>query len=63
MADPDMEFVIDSKAHTLSARTYQQDSLGVYQKVEMDNDLVLNPELEEELDDASEELSVSSGGR
>ena len=50
MADPDMEFVIDSKAHTLSARTYQQDSLGVYQKVEMDNDLVLNPELEEELD-------------
>ena len=50
MADPDMEFVIDPKTHTLSARTYQQDSLGVYQKVEMDNDLVLNPELEEELD-------------
>lgn len=50
MADPDMEFVIDTNAHTLSARTYQQDNLGIYQEVEMENDLVLNPELEEELD-------------
>lgn len=50
MADPDMEFVIGTNAHTLSARTYQQDNLGIYQEVEMENDLVLNPELEEELD-------------
>lgn len=50
MADPDMEFVIGTNAHTLSARTYQQDNLGIYQEVEMENNLVLNPELEEELD-------------
>lgn len=49
MADPDMEFVIDTNAHRLSARIYQQDNLGIYQEVEMENDLVLDPELEEEL--------------
>lgn len=49
MADPDMEFEIDKKARTMSAKTYQQDSLGVYQDV--DNDLGLNPNLEKELND------------
>lgn len=34
MADPDMEFVFDREAGTLSARTYQQDGLSLFQQVE-----------------------------
>ncbi|MCL2301564.1 MAG: SNF2-related protein [Firmicutes bacterium] len=37
MADPDMTFVFDREAGTLAARTFQQDGLGVYQRVEGSN--------------------------
>ena len=37
MADPDMTFVFDREAGTLTARTFQQDGLGVYQRVEGSN--------------------------
>ncbi|MDD2301389.1 MAG: hypothetical protein PHG30_02390, partial [Eubacteriales bacterium] len=39
MADPDMEFVIDRKAKTLSARSFQQDGTGTYQCVSDENDM------------------------
>lgn len=49
MADPDMEFVIDIDNETLSARTYQQDSLAIYQKVEVSDNFVEDTDLEDEL--------------
>jgi len=48
MADPDMEFVFDREAGTLAARTYQQDGLGVFQRVEDDGGRV-NTALERQL--------------
>lgn len=51
MADPDMEFVIDIDNETLSARTYQQDSLAIYQEVEVIDNLVEDIDLENELND------------
>lgn len=51
MADPDMEFVIDIDNETLSARTYQQDNLGIYQEVEVIDNLVEDVDLENELND------------
>jgi len=37
IADPDMEFVFDRESRTLSARTFQQGNLGIFQQVEGDN--------------------------
>ena len=51
MADPDMEFEIDTDAHTLSARTFQQDNMGIFQRVETENDMILDPDLERELNE------------
>ena len=45
MADPDMEFVIDAENKTLSARTYQQDGLGLYQTTENGAGEVVNSAL------------------
>ena len=50
MADPDMEFVFDNEAGTLSARTYQQDGLGMYQSVEGGKGEVVNQTLAKQLD-------------
>lgn len=47
LADPDMEFVFDHEAGTLSARTFQQDNLNRFDSVEQDG--VVDEELEEEL--------------
>ena len=47
MSDPDMTFVFDNEAQTLSARTYQQDNMGLYQDAE--NGEVLNTRLVAEL--------------
>ena len=49
MADPDMEFMFDNEKEELSARTFQQDNMNYYRDVSMDGDIVLDPELEEEL--------------
>lgn len=49
MADPDMEFVIDREAKTLTARSFQQDSTGTYQSVFDGNDM----------DEADKELEKS----
>ena len=51
MADPDMEYEIDIDAHTLSARTFQQDNMGIFQRVETENDMILDPDLERELNE------------
>ncbi|MCL2301247.1 MAG: sigma-70 family RNA polymerase sigma factor [Firmicutes bacterium] len=48
MADPDMTFVFDREAATLSARTYQQDGLNMYQRVER-FDGIYNHALEHQL--------------
>ena len=37
MTDPDMEFVFDREAGTLAARTFQQDGLAMFQRVEGEN--------------------------
>jgi uncharacterized protein YuzE len=50
MADPDMEFVIDRKVGTLSARTYQQDGLRLFQNVEAGTGQIANPNLAKKLD-------------
>jgi N12 class adenine-specific DNA methylase len=50
MADPDMEFVIDRDAGTMSARTYQQDNIGLYQTAEGDNGEIADERLARELD-------------
>ena len=49
MADPDMEFVFDLENKTLSARTFQQDGIGLYQIVENQQGEVVNPDLERQL--------------
>lgn len=49
MADPDMEFVFDLENKTLSARTFQQDGIGLYQTVENQQGEVDNPDLERRL--------------
>lgn len=49
MADPDMEFVFDLANKTLSARTFQQDGIGLYQTVENQQGEVVNPDLERQL--------------
>ena len=49
MADPDMEFVFDLENKTLSARTFQQDGIGLYQTVENQQGEVDNPDLERQL--------------
>lgn len=49
MADPDMEFVFDLENKTLSARTFQQDGIGLYQIVENQQGEVDNPDLERQL--------------
>ena len=49
-ADPDMEFVIDTNAGTLSARTFQQDNLGLYQSADGGTNTITNPKLARELD-------------
>lgn len=51
MADPDMEFMLDSEKEILNARTFQQDNMGVYQKVETNGSEVIDVELESELND------------
>lgn len=48
MADPDMEFVFDIETGSLSARTYQQDGLNLFQSVEA-GDGRINTRLEKEL--------------
>ncbi|MDR2089134.1 MAG: DEAD/DEAH box helicase family protein [Clostridiales Family XIII bacterium] len=50
MADPDMEFVIDREAGTLSARTYQQDNRGLYQHTEGEDGEIADARLARELD-------------
>ena len=50
MADPDMEFVFDTEAGTLSARTYQQDNMSLYQSVEGGKGEVVNQGLAKQLD-------------
>jgi len=50
MSDPDMEFVMDTKAGTLSARTFQQDNAGLYQSTEGGKGEIINPQLARELD-------------
>lgn len=47
--DPDMEMVFDLKEETISARTYQQDGLGVYQTTENENLQVIRAKLEKQL--------------
>ncbi len=49
MADPDMEFVFDLENKALSARTFQQDGIGLYQTVENQQGEVDNPDLERQL--------------
>ena len=49
MADPDMEFLLDREQEILSARSFQQDNMGIYQKVETIGSEVLDSELENEL--------------
>lgn len=49
MADPDMEFVVDKKNGTLSARTFQNDGMGIYQSAENYNGQVDNPKLVQDL--------------
>lgn len=49
MADPDMEFVLDTKQETLSARTFQQDNMNYYRSVKTNGDIVMDKELENEL--------------
>lgn len=49
MADPNMEFVFDLENKTLSARTFQQDGIGLYQTVENQQGEVDNPDLERQL--------------
>ena len=49
MADPDMEFVFDLENKTLSARTFQQDGIGLYQTVENQQGEVDNLDLERQL--------------
>lgn len=51
LADPDMEFVLDTEHEMLCARTFQQDNMNYYRSVELDGDAILNPELEQELND------------
>lgn len=51
MADPDMEFVLDSEKGTLSARTFQQDTMGQYHDVVMNGDVVLDIDMEQELNE------------
>ena len=43
MADPDMEFVVDKENRTLSARTYQNDGMGMYQSAEDEYGEIVNP--------------------
>jgi hypothetical protein len=50
MADPDMEFVIDREADTLSARTYQQDNRGLYQSADGDDGGIKDERLARRLD-------------
>lgn len=49
MADPDMEFVFDLENKALSARTFQQDGIGLYQTVENQQGEVDNLDLERQL--------------
>ena len=49
MADPDMVMVFDNENKTLSPRTYQQDSLSIYQTNENDMGEITNSRLEKEL--------------
>lgn len=49
MADPDMEFVFDLENKTLSARTFQQDGIALYQTVENQQGEVDNLDLERQL--------------
>ena len=51
MADPDMEFELDTEHEKLHARTFQQDNMNYYRRVEFDGDEILNPELEQELNE------------
>jgi len=52
MADPDMEFIIDINKKTLSAWSFQQDNLMLYQEIILNDDNeVINTELEDQLDD------------
>ena len=49
MADPDMEFVFDLENKALSARTFQQDGICLYQTVENQQGEVDNLDLERQL--------------
>lgn len=49
MCDPEMEFVIDKENESLSARTYRQDGLNLYQTNENSDYEVINHSLEKEL--------------
>lgn len=51
MADPDMEFVLNTDKKTLCARTFQQDNMNYYRDVEMNGDVVVDTELEQELNE------------
>lgn len=53
LADPDMEFLLDTEKERLSARKFQQDNMNYYRSVETSGDEVLDPDLEKELDDFS----------
>lgn len=50
MADPDMEFEIDYKNETMSALSFQNDSMQYYQHVELENGNI-NRSLQNELND------------
>lgn len=49
MADPDMEFVVDKENRTFSARTFQNDGMGIYQSAENYDGQVNNPSLVQDL--------------
>ena len=48
MADPDMELFVDFKNQVVSSRTYQLDSLGIFQEV-LKNGINVNKKLKREL--------------
>ena len=49
MADPDMEIKIYKKLKCAEALTYQQDGLGIFQRVYSDDGKKVNPRLKKEL--------------
>jgi len=49
MADPDMEIKIHKELKMAEAMTYQQDGLGIFQRVYNDDETKVNPKLKRQL--------------